>query len=251
MKRLMLAAACAISAAAPAYARDHRIELCGIDSRYDVSLDANRLLFEKSDATPAKVEMRRGRLFVEGREIALSDADASRIAKYEATVRALVPQAKAIARDAIEIAFTAVSEVAAAFSGASNASATRARMADVRMGLMSRVDDAFDKRPWHDDEFEQIVETSMKELLPTIIGEVVGTAVSMALSGDEKGAEALEKRAEQLEKDIETRIDTQTAQLAARAAALCPMIAELGAIEVSMDLKLDGKPLRLIEIEKN
>ena len=252
MKRQMFAAALAVFVTSgPALARDHRIDGCGIDSKYEVSLDGSRLLFEKSGIEPAKVEMRRGRLFVDGREIALSDADASRIAKYEATVRALVPQVKAIARDAIEIAFTAVGEVAAAFSGDANASATRARMGDIRMGLMQRVDDAFDKRPWHEDDFEEVVETSMKELMPVIIGEVVGKAVAMALSGNEKGAEEIEKRVAQLEKDIETRIDTQTQQLTARAAALCPMIAELGAIELSMDLKLDGKQLRLIEIERN
>lgn len=250
MKRLMIAAALAV-AAGSAYAHNN-VEICGIESQYDVSLDANRLLFEKTGVAPAKVEMRRGRLFVDGREIALSDADAARVAKYEATVRALVPQAKAIARDAIEIAFTAVSEVAAAFSGESNASATRARMGDIRIGLMSRVNDAFDKRPWHDDEFGEVVESAVKEMMPVIIGEVVGRAVSMALSGDEKGAADLEKRAEQLEKDIESRIDTQTRQLAARAEALCPMIAELGALEVSLDLRLDGGGrLKLIELEKN
>lgn len=249
MNRLMIAAAFAV-AAGGAQAHNN-VELCGIESKYEVSLDGNRLLFEKTGVEPAKVEMRRGRLFVDGREIALSDGDAERIAKYEATVRALVPQAKAIARDAIEIAFTAVSEVAAAFSGESNASATRARMGEIRMGLMSRVNDAFDKRPWHEDEFEEVVESSVKEMIPVIIGEVVGKAVSMALSGDEKGAAELEKRAEQLEKDIESRIDTQTRQLAARAEALCPLIAELGAIELSMDLRLDGKRLRLIELERN
>lgn len=253
MKRLMFAAACAVFATTSVVQAEGRtIEFCGLDSKYDVSFDAGRLLFEKTGVDPAKVEMRRGRLFVDGREIALSEADSARIAKYEATVRALVPQAKAIARDAIEIAFTAVSEVAAAFSGEANASATRARMGDVRMGLISRVDDAFDKRPWHDDEFEEVVESSMKELLPVIIGEVVGKAVALALAGDEKGAAEVEKRVEQLEKDIERRIDTQTQQLAARAAALCPMVAELGAIELAMEMKLDnGKRLRLIEIEAN
>lgn len=250
MKRLMFAAALAIAAAGTASAHD--LELCGLDSKYDVSLDSSRLLFERSGQNPAKVEMRRGHLYIDGREIALSDADSARVAKYEATVRALVPQAKAIARDAVDIAFTAVGEVAVAFSGDANASTTRSRMNDVRRGLLDRIDASFYQRPWQEDEFEHVVESTMKELMPIIIGEVAGKAIAMALSGDEKGASELEERAEKLERDIERRIDTQTQQLAARAAALCPMVAELGSIELSMDLRLDGgERLKLIDYRHN
>jgi hypothetical protein len=245
MKRLMLTAALAASCFA---ANAATTELCGVDSKYDISLDSNRLLFEKSGLQPAKVEMRHGLLILDGREISLSDEDRTRIARYEATVRALVPQAKAIARDAADIAFTAVAEVAAAFSGDANAASTRARLNDIRSGVRDRIDAAFDKRPWHDDEFDDMVEATMKELLPVIIGEVAGKAVAMALAGDEKGAAELEARAEKLKGDIESRIDTQTQQLAARAAALCPMVAQLGAIENSLDLRLDGDRLKILEI---
>lgn len=250
MKRLMFAAALVLAVSAvPASAS---VEMCGIESQYDVSLDSNRLLFEKTGQQPAKVEMRRGRLFVDGRELALSERDTERVAKYEATVRALVPQAKAIARDATEIAFTAVTEVVAAFVGDSKASATRARLGDVQRSLIDRIDASFYQRPWHEDEFDNVVESAVKELMPVILAEVAGTAVTIALSGDEAASKALEARTANLEKDIERRIDTQTRQLAARAAALCPMIAELGAIELAMDLKLDGGGrLKLIELEKN
>lgn len=246
MKRLLLTAALAVSSVA---ANAATTELCGVDSKYDISLDSNRLLFEKSGIQPATVEMRHGRLLVDGREIALSEEDRTRVAKYEATVRALVPQAKAIARDASDIAFTAVAEVAVAFAGDASASSTRSRLDEIRSRVRDRIDAAFDKRPWHDDEFDDMVESTLKELLPVIIGEVAGKAVAMALSGDEKGAQELEARAEKLKGDIERRINTQTQQLAARAAALCPMVAQLGAIEGSLELRLDGTRLKLLEVD--
>lgn len=240
MKRLLLAAALALSFSATASAGGHTFESCGIDSRYSVSFESGGLLFVREDGKPARVLMNKGRLQIDGRDIGLSDADRSRVAEFEATVRALVPQAKAVARDAVDIAYSAVSEVAATFSQTADNSATRRRLEDLRDEFKLRLNDSFDRRPWSNAEFEAMFEKAMADLMPVIIGEVAGTAIAIALSGDEAKAAELERRASKLEKDIESRIDTQTAQLASRVAALCPMVLKLDGIESSLELRLEG-----------
>lgn len=241
MKRLLLAAALALSFSVPALARGgHTFESCGIDSNYSVSFESGGLLFVREDGKPARVLMNKGRLQIDGRDISLSDADRTRVAEFEATVRALVPQAKAIARDAVDIAYSAVSEVAATFSQTADNSTTRRRLEDLRDEFKLRLNDSFDRRPWSNAEFEAMFEKAMADLMPVIIGEVAGTAIAIALSGDEAKAAELERRTSKLEHDIESRIDTQTAQLASRVAALCPMVMKLDGIESSLELRLEG-----------
>ncbi|TDR38948.1 hypothetical protein DFR29_11891 [Tahibacter aquaticus] len=252
MKRLLLAAALglSLSATAAAHERGHHFNSCGVDSNYSVSFEQGGLLFARDEGKPGRVLMRKGHLEIDGRELALSDADRARVAEFEATVRALVPQAKAIARDAVDIAYTAVSEVAATFSKTADNSATRHRLEGLRDEFKQRLNDSFDRRPWSEDEFEKLFEQAMSDLMPVIIGEVAGTAIAIALSGDEAGAAELEKRASKLEQDIEKRIDTQTVQLAARVAALCPMVASLNRIESGLELRLDeGRRLDLFDMQ--
>jgi len=251
MKRLLFAAALGLGLTFAAQARSHSIDSCGLDSDYDVTIDKSGLSFRHSGGTPVSIVMNKGQLIVDGRALALSDTDRARVAEYEATVRALVPQAKAIARDAIDIAYVAVSEVAAAFSGTAGSPNTRQRLGVLRDEFKLRIDDTFEKRPWNEEEFDSLVEKAMTDLLPVILTEVAGTAIAIALSGDEARAADLEARAAKIEHDIERRIDTQTAQLASRVAALCPMVARLDSLENSLELRLDGGArLNLLDFEK-
>ncbi|MCQ4164016.1 DUF2884 family protein [Tahibacter harae] len=249
MKRLLLAATLAFTFATGAQAGNHNLASCGLDSKYDVSLDGSGLQFTREDGKPARIVMNKGSLRIDGREVSLGEADRDRIAEYEATVRALIPQAKGIARDAVDIAYTAVSEVAAAFSSTADSSAARQRLGVLRDEFKQRVDDSFDKNPWNEHEFDQIAEQAMTDLMPVIIGEVVGSAVSIALSGDEAAAKELEQRAEKIERDILRRIDTQTGQLAARVATLCPMMAKLDRLESALDIRVDGSRINLFDLE--
>src|SRR3546814_8331011 len=56
--------------------------------------------------------MHDGSLRVDGREAALSDADRERVRQFEHDARALLPEVRAIAVEAVEIAFVAMTEVA-------------------------------------------------------------------------------------------------------------------------------------------
>lgn len=251
MKRLLLAAALGLSLTFAAQARSHSIDSCGLESDYDVTIDNSGLSFRHSGGNPASIVMNKGQLIVDGRPLTLSDTDRARVAEYEATVRALVPQAKAIARDAIDVAYVAVSEVAAAFSGTADSPNTRQRLGVLRDEFKLRIDDTFEKRPWNEDEFDALVEKAMADLLPVILAEVAGNAIAIALSGDEARAADLEARGKKIEHDIKRRIDTQTAQLVSRVAALCPMVARLDSIENSLELRLDGGTrLNLLDFEK-
>ena len=247
MKRLALSLALLLAAPAAASAREHHFDTsCHIDSPYDLQLTAQLLRFTRADGTPRKIEMDHGRLFVDGKEQKLSDADRARIAEYEASVRALVPQVKAIARDAANIAYTAVGEVAIAFGG--DHGELRAKLDRMHERVRERIDASFDSQPWNEKEFEALVESTVQEMVPALVGELTSMAVKAALSGDESVAQDMERRADKLEHEIESRVETESRRIEARAEALCPQLVQLTRIEAELDVRLpDGSRISLID----
>lgn len=245
LKQTVLAAALAL-AATPALA-SHHDAACDVHSAYDLKVTSEALDFTKSAGNPRDVRMQAGRLYVDGREVALSAADRDRVARYEAEVRALIPEVKAIAREAVGIAFSAIVEVARTFADSDDDFArSRAKLDDARRGLDQRIEAEFDSRAFDDVAFEHVIEDAVKTTVPVIVGEVTGKAVRIALSGDERAAEALERKAGEMEKTLEREVERKADALEARAKALCPRIVALDRIEADLTIRVDGQPLDLI-----
>lgn len=222
-------------------------DACDYESDYDLRLQPGALSFERDSGVAARVEMRRGRLFVDGREIALGAADRERIERYESTVRALVPEVKGIALDAVAIATEAVTQVAAAFAGdEGDAAVTKMRATGAR--LADRIERADDSRDWNEAEIDRLVAEITSEMVPLLVGDVTSIALKVALTGDESAAKALEARMEGMEKELEARVERRAEALEARAEALCPRIADLDALESALEVRLaDSARLDLLQ----
>ena len=249
MKAPVLLFALALATPAAAAVRVHHVDGCGVESRYDLALDASRLAFTRADATPQRIELERGHLRIDGREVAVSEADRRRLAEVEAGLRALAPQMRAIARDAVDIAYTAIGEVARAFAGERStlADTLERRHADAR----ARVDDAFASRPFDDKAIGAVVDATVEEVMPALASDMAAVAVKALLSGDEAMARDLESRTAQLDAQIEARVETQARQIEARAKALCPQFAQLAELQDSLDLRLpDGGRLELLGVRR-
>jgi hypothetical protein len=89
---------------------------CDVDSDYDLGVTPRSVVLTRKDGTPKAIVMRQGRLFVDDQWVSLSADDSKRIAEYEKKVRAAMPLAAQIGRDAADIAFTALGEVASGLS---------------------------------------------------------------------------------------------------------------------------------------
>jgi hypothetical protein len=239
LKTTLLAATLAL-AAAPAFAHSHH-DACSVHSSYDVKLTAESLTFYRSSDSPREVRMAAGRLTVDGRDVALSAADRERIARYEAEVRAIVPEVKGIAKDAVVIAFGAIETVARTFAdNDADFSRSRDKLASVRRELEHRIDVEFDSKPWNDETFGKVIEDAVKSTVPVIVGDITGKAIRVALSGDEHAAEELERRANQMERTLEREVESKAKALEARADALCPRIVALDRLEAEIaTTKLD------------
>lgn len=251
MKATMLALALGAAVAAPAYAHHIHVDDCGLHSDYSLSIKPDRLVFKRRSGTPAEVEIANGTLTVDGRSIAVDDADARRLRDAEHEVRALVPEVKAIARDAVGIAFDAVGQVTAAFASdpeAARASAERIARAGRELDRKLAAADSFDD--WQQADIDRVVQDTVSTLVPEIVGNVAAQAIKVALTGDEAAAAELEARADGIEKSVDRVVDKRSAELERRAKALCPRLRALERAESELDLRLpDGRRLDLVYVD--
>ena len=250
MRKTILAAACLLAAgSASAFSietHDSGLGVCDLRSPYALRLDAAAVTFTRDSGTPARVEMRHGTLVVDGRTIELSRADAERIAEYEATIRELVPEVKAVAAEAIEIAFTAVNQVALTFATGADLERVTAKLAVAKSKASEFVDASFEREPWSDAQFEKLIEDTVVELVPEIAATAASAAVYAALTGDEEKVKQIERKAEELERTLEREVESRAKDLERRAESLCPIVAGLDELESQLALRIDDEPLDIV-----
>jgi hypothetical protein len=223
-------------------------DVCDFESDFDLRIQPQSLLFHRDAGSPATIEMRRGHLVIDGRELALSPEDSRRIQRYESEVRALVPEVKAIAMDALGIATEAVTQVANTFAG-DNARKAIDRVGELTDELAGKVATSNDTAEWDNDEFEAAIESLVGELVPMMMGDIAAVAIQAAFTGDEDAVNRIEQRAERMEKAIEEKVERRAGELEARAEALCPRVKALDALESGLTVRLaDNRPLDLLEL---
>jgi hypothetical protein len=251
MRRILFGLALA-AATATAAAHDESFSTCDIDSDYGLQITPQALLFSRDEGDPARIEMARGELRIDGRTVAISDADRERLLRYEATVRELVPEAKALASEAVEIAFSAVQHVSNTFNSPGNVDQAAERLVLARRRIQAEIDASFEREAFNEREVEQLIAETVEGLLPALIGDITGEAIRIALTGDEEAAAELEARAERMETAIERDVEARAERLEQRAEALCPTLADLDGIETSLELRLAGdQPLDLVRFDRD
>ena len=250
MKATLLALALGAAISIPAFAHTY-VGDCGLHSDYSLSIKPDRLVFKRSAGTPSDVEIAGGTLRVDGKLVATSPADAERLRDAEREVRSLVPEVKAIAREAISIAFNAVGQVAAAF--ASNGDAARAsaeRIARLGREIDRKIADSDSFDHWQDADIDRLVESTVETLVPEIVGNVTAQALKVAFTGDTAAAADLQARADGISKSVDRAVEKQAGELERRALALCPRLRALGRAEGELELRLaDGSRLDLVRLD--
>lgn len=240
MKALLLTAVLLL----PALDVHAGMQACEFESDYSLKIAGDELHFVRKSGDPAELRFVGGRLYVDGREQALSAADRERVQRFESTVRALIPEVKALAFESIALAADAVGQVAISFGGSSG-DRVAARIADLQLELRDGIERTLENGEWDEARFERDIERLVGEVAPILAGEIAAAAVSAALSGDEATVKRIEERAEAFAQTVEKEIEARAAQIEQRAERLCPRVAELHALQADMKLA-DGRPLGLM-----
>ncbi|RZA33020.1 MAG: DUF2884 family protein [Lysobacteraceae bacterium] len=217
---------------------------CQIESDYDLSINAQSVILTRDSGTPKWVVIRGERLFVDDRWVALTTEDRRRLSDFDRGVREAMPLAREIGRDAADIAFTALREVAAGFSN--DPAQTRARLDQARDRIDARLARSVSANRFDGSDLGKGIGEAVSEVIPLVIGDIVGGAVRAALSGDTRRLEEMEN----LDKQIEARIEPRANALEKRAEALCGKLEALERLDSALAYRLPaGEALDLLRIK--
>lgn len=215
---------------------------CDITSDYDLTVNDRSVIFTRESGVPKAVVMRQGRLFVDDRWVSLSKDDSQRLLDFEKGARKAMPLAHEIGRDAADIAFTALGEVAAGISN--HPDKTRQSLDRARKAIDRSIAQSISANRFSSGDLEQGIEKAVEEVMPSVIGDIVGGALTAALTGDSARIE----RMDNLDKQVEARIQPRAKALEARAEKLCAQMRELDRLDDALAYRLpNGGVLNLLE----
>lgn len=221
---------------------------CNIHSEYNIGPYRNAYLFQREQGPARKVGIGGGRLFVDGKEIQLGEADQQRMARFEDELRGLEPEVQKVSEEAVAIAFTALAEVARGLSStpdetiANLEKSRRQALAEIRSKPMA---------VFNDNAMEDIIEPIIERYVPDIAGGATRAAFSMIFAGEAKRAE-FEKRMNRMEHELDTRVDARAKALEPLAQAMCDRLTRMDALDDALEYRLPGgQPLQLLEIDNH
>lgn len=207
---------------------------CNIESDYDLSINPQSVILTRDSGTPKWIVIRGDKLFVDDRWVALGHEDRKRIADLDRGTREIMPLAAQIGRDAADIAFTALGEVAAGFSN--DPATTRAKLEQARGKIDARLARSISANRFDSSDLGKGIGDAVAEVVPLVIGDIVGGAVRAALSGDTRRLEAMDG----LDKQIEARVQPRAKALEKRAQQLCAKMEELDRLDSALAYRLPG-----------
>ena len=223
-------------------------DTCHASSSYDVTVNPHSLLFDRPGPLPKRVTLAQGALTTDGRAVQLNAEDHDRLALFERDLRALVPKARSVARQAVDIAVnqlrTEVGDLG--LSTATRAEVSRRLDADAA-ALKRRIDTSRSTHDWDGDEGARYAQQMIGDLAPLVAGDLGQQAVNAALNGDLQTASDLRDKAASLATDFQPRLQRRLQVLRPQIRALCPAVDELAGLQKGVRAS-NGQLLHLLQI---
>lgn len=240
---LGFAATCGVQAA-----DTHSNFECAYNTQYDVQIKPDGIAFTRDRGTPSDVFMHDGYLRVDGRDVSVSRADAVRLRDYEQHVRELVPAIAGIARDGVNIGYSALSTVSATFAENSDERMRyQQQLHDKEVVALQLIENGLDKGIWKVDDDDRAFGADMQQTVGDMTADVMRHVVADALSGNAGRMAALQARTSSLENSLQKALAEPAKQLAQRAREVCPRLTDLDRLQQQFQFRLaNGEQLQLL-----
>lgn len=217
---------------------------------YDVDVTAAGLSFHRDSGTPSRIFLHDGALKVDGRDTSVSAADAAALRRYEDGVRRLLPEVAAVAREGIDMGYSAMTTVTMTFAEPGQRDALLAKLRRKQAEALRSVDQGVGAGHWSSDRMTGLMADSISDSVGELVGSVTSSAVTAALSGDTAKVASLQARAASLDKALNGEMDKRSKDLEARSNGICPRLNDLAELQRGWRVRLpDGSPLELMSIK--
>jgi hypothetical protein len=241
-----LATLIGVTAVVPAMAHGISNDSCDVNLNYDISLEPQKLVLSQKGDEFYRFEP--GKLYVEGKEVALTGEQRALVDSYADSVARQVPEFVSLVTEAVGLASQAVNTALTPLLGEDTGNRVGELMDNVneRLGEVMHkngdsyyigvtdgsIDEVFDK------EFEQEIENLVQESVGTLMVRL-GTEI-LSSEGDsfEAKMEAFGQKMEAMGEQIEREMEAQASTLEARANKMCDEFETLVALESELRAKV-------------
>lgn len=214
---------------------------CEISTPYNVLVDTGGVWLYRDSGVPKEIFFHDGTLSVDRAVQIVSGADAARLRRLESGARTLMPQVTDVARESTGIAFDALAGVVEVMTG----SARKVRQVErFRSDTLGYIDTTLGTGRWDQDVFGDGFESHIEAAAERMTGSLGRSVMWQVFTGR---ASRMEARAERMEADLDRKIEARSAALEAQADALCTHVRELQSIQASLEYRLDGQRLVMLE----
>ncbi len=252
MKRTLLAMALVLAGGTAAANVGSKVSsnACDVESDYSLTTHGNAFVFTRDDGkAPKRMSLGGGKLFIDGKPAELSATDQVRVDKFEGELRQLLPEVQQVTIEAVDIAFTALTEVARGLSSEPDEAVAKLEKshARARKELQSRPAFVFNRNG--DDALAAIIDPIVSEYVPEITGSAVTMAMKMVFASEGKRAE-MEKRLDRMGDEIDAKVKARADKLEPLAEAMCQRMRRMDEIDNSLDYRLPGgRPIELLNVD--
>ncbi len=221
---------------------------CNVDINGGVRISQSEIEFLKNDNHLYKI-VDNSTLIIDGDEVALSASQQSLINQYSTDIRALIPQSKEIAADALALASDGVNLAFNELLGEGNA---LARDLTTHFNEISNEIEAsfaanktihFDENGFSGDEFfgeefEQRIEAAVEETVQNSIGSLmIAVGQELLFSGGDMSA--FETRMENFGERVGHEMEMRGAEIEKRANGLCESLSKIDDLEEKIKQQID------------
>ncbi|NCT67669.1 MAG: YggN family protein [Rhodanobacteraceae bacterium] len=244
----LLIAANALAVHAAAHAQDEFTAACQASSSYDLTVAADKLVFDRAAPAPRRLELSAGQLRADGAAVRLNTEDGDRLALFERELRELLPKVRAVAQRGVDLALQgARAEAAGLGLGADTRAELDRRLSAHGAELRRRIATSTSTHDWQGEAGARYVDAILADLAPLLAADLGEQAMTAALGGDPNAAAALRQRAALLDGRVEQRLRQRMQALRPQVQALCPAIHHLAELQDGVR-GADGRALDLLEV---
>jgi len=239
-----------LALAPPAARADDLANACRASSSYDLTIAPNALIFDRAAPAPRRIDLHAGKASLDGVALRSNAEDADRLALFEQDVRALMPKAKAVATNGIDLLGKAVHVEAIGLGlGTQTQAELDARLAAHIGEFKRRIAASTSTHDWQGDALDHYAAEITADVAPLVAADLGAQAVDAAVGGDLERAASLRERAATLASgDLPARLEARLQALRPQILALCPSIRRLYELQRGVR-DANGRPLDLLEVD--
>ncbi|GAA5136744.1 DUF2884 family protein [Thalassotalea piscium] len=239
MKTLLAASIILASTSALAHNSSYSTDSCDVELDGGINITVDSLEFTKNKKPLYKIT--NNQLYIDGEIVSLNGDQQALITQYAENIRAVVPQVKTIAEDALDLAVDGVNLALNELLGEGNnlGQELTTELGKIRSDIQMKFDgnspikfdeDGFDGDEFFGEEFEQRIEVLLEKTIQNSMGALlVAIGQELLFSGGNEGA--FETRMEKFGETIEYEMESRGKRIEQSADALCGSIIDIDTIE--------------------